>query len=399
VTNTLRLKRALKGLLALTILVIALPYAWSPIYEFPEPRHFSGSHLFNPYAALQGTWQRANFHAHGRAWLGITNGTQPDLDVVKRYRDLGYSVPGVSNYQWIAAHHGVPTIPIYEHGFNIIKQHQLAIGARQVEWFDFLVGQATSHEQYLIDRLAGKSALVALAHPATRDAYTEADLQRLTRYHLIEIVNGPFAVPAIWDAALSAGRPVWAIGNDDTHDLDDARRTAAAWTMIDAATPTLEHVVEALRAGRSYAVQRVGALGAAGVTTLDSLQVEDETTLAVSLRGAASNISFIGQNGVVRKVVKDVTEARYDMVEGDTYIRTVVESPQTILYLNPVVRYDGATGPAMPRATVDVAATWTYRGSIGLGCVLLATARVWRRRRTAPATARVARVEVLGSRL
>lgn len=385
-TNTNRLKRVFRGLAALTILVVALPYAWSPIYTFPEPTRFSGAQIWNPYASLQGTWQRANFHAHGRAWLGFTNGEQRNEDVVNRYRALGYSVPGVSNYQWIAAHHGVATIPIYEHGFNVIKQHQLAIGAREVEWFDFLVGQASSHEQYLIDRLAGKTALVALAHPATRDAYTEADLQRLTRYHLIEIVNGPFAVPAIWDAALSAGRPVWAIANDDTHDLGDARRTAAGWTMIDAASPTLDDIVDALRAGRSYAVQRTGAVGAADVTALDSLTVDDDETLSVVLRGAPSDISFIGQNGVVRKVVKNVTGAQYRMVDADTYVRVVVESPQTVLYLNPVIRYDGNAAPVMPRATVDVAATWTFRGGLLTGGLLLVAYRVLRRR-SSPARA------------
>src|SRR5205814_222004 len=116
----------LKSALLVLALVVALPYAWGPLYRFPKPSVFTGAHFLNPYSGLQGTWQRANLHAHGRAWSGLTNGQQPDEEVVRHYRQLGYSVAGISDYERIAALHGVPTIPLYEHGYNIGKHHQLA---------------------------------------------------------------------------------------------------------------------------------------------------------------------------------------------------------------------------------------------------------------------------------
>src|SRR5262249_15512465 len=152
-------KRALKVVLALAVVLFAGPYAWGPIYEFPEPVPFSGAALYNPYKSAHDRWQRANFHAHGRAWVGLTNGAQSDAEVAHRYRDMGYDVPGVSDYQRIAARHGISTLPLYEHGFNVIKQHQLAIGARDVEWFDFPLWQSRSHQQYVIDRVKRKTAL------------------------------------------------------------------------------------------------------------------------------------------------------------------------------------------------------------------------------------------------
>lgn len=367
------LGRVLKSAtLALALLAVA-PYIWGPIYRFPEPTSFSGYALWNPYTGLSGSWQRANLHAHGRAWGGLTNGEQSDEAVAQRYRDLGYDVPGVSDYQHIAAQHGVATMPLYEHGYNIGKHHQIAIGAHAVEWFDFPFWQALSHEQYVIDRVKRKAELVAIAHPATRDAYTADDLQRLTGYDLIEIVNGPFAVEDVWDAALSTGHPVWAIANDDTHDLTDARRTAAGWNMIHAPTSSTGDVVTALKSGRSYAVLRTGTIGAAHVTLVDQVNVEDDT-MTVSVSGAASDFKFIGQNGTVRKTVEDAMAASYTFAHGDTYVRTVITSPQTVLYLNPVVRYNGTRLPA-PVATVDVASTWIFRSSFGLGCLLLAYAR------------------------
>ena len=68
-----------------------------PIYRFPEPTRFSGPHFWNPYTRMAGSWQRTNLHAHGHSWVGLTNGQQSDEEVVQRYRDLGYTVPGVSD--------------------------------------------------------------------------------------------------------------------------------------------------------------------------------------------------------------------------------------------------------------------------------------------------------------
>jgi hypothetical protein len=373
-------------LLGATALFALAPYAWGPVYLFPEPRPFTGSHLLNPYAALGGVWQRANFHAHGRAWYGVTSGRQPDDEIARRYRELGYTVPGISDYQRIAAQHGVSTLPIYEHGYNIGKHHQLAIGAHAVEWFDFPLWQSTSHQQFVIDRVKRKADLVALAHPGTRGSYTAEELQQLTGYDLIEIVNGPFAADDVWDAALSTGHAVWAVADDDTHDLTDPRRTGVGWNMIDAASPSTGDIVAALKNGRSYAVLRTGALDSSHVTALAGVRVRDGQ-MTVTCAGAPSTFSFIGQNGAVRQTVKDATVATYTFTRADTYIRTVIESPQTVMYLNPVIRYDGVS-IATPVATIDAAGTWLLRGSSGLACALLTLALARRRRPVLQATPR-----------
>ncbi len=367
---------------AVAVLVVAaLPYVWGPVYRFPDPPPFSGPEIWNPYSSLNGRWQRANLHAHGIAWGGITSGEQPDQVVVNRYRDLGYDVAGVSDYQSIAAAHGVETPPLYEHGFNIGKNHQLVIGARSVDWFDFPLWQATRHQQYIIDRLKRTSDLVSLNHPTTRDAYDVNTLHALTGYDLIEVVNGPFTAEEAWDAALSSGHPVWALANDDTHDVEDPHRTAIGWNMIDAPSASTADIVEALRAGRSYAVLRTGALEASNITTLAGVDVSD-STVTVNLHGAPSSVAFIGQDGIIRKHVSDVASASYTLTEADTYVRAVVTSPQTVLYLNPVIRWNGSRLP-MPMASVDVAWTWIQRGSSGVIGVLLILVRVRFRHRSA----------------
>jgi hypothetical protein len=370
--------------LALALVVLVLPYAWAPRYRFPAPAPFSGRAWLNPYAGIGPTWQRANLHAHGRAWSGFTNGKQTNDEIVRRYRELGYDVPGISNYQRISPGGDPAAVPLYEHGYNIGKHHQLAIGARNVTWFDFPLWQSVSQQQFVIDRVKQSAELVALAHPNSRFAYTTEDLGKLTGYDLIEVVNGPFTAEESWDAVLSAGRPVWGVANDDTHDLTDPRRTAAAWNMIAAPTPNAGDVVAALKKGQAYSVSRTGALEAIGLTMLSSVEISGDT-LAVTCVGVPSTFTFIGQDGVNRKTVKSALSAQYTLTDADTYVRVVIEAPQTVLYLNPVIRYNGRE-LSVAAASVDAVTTWTKRGGVLVGCAAL-TWLAWRRRAPTPGTA------------
>jgi hypothetical protein len=101
----------------------------------------------------------------------------------------------------------------------------------------------------------------------------------------------------------------------------------------------------------------------------------------VSVGGAASTFSFIGQNGAVRRTVSNTSTASYTFRSDDTYVRTVITAPQTVLFLNPVVRYDG-TQLVAPIATVDFASTFLLRGTVGLGLILITFAYARQRRRT-----------------
>ena len=370
--------RVLKRALVALGILLGLPYACAPIYRFPQPAPFSGPRLFNPYDHATSLWQRANLHAHGRAWLGITSGRQSNDQVVERYKSLGYSVAGVSNYHQIAAHDGVTTIPAYEHGYNIGKHHQLAIGAHQVDFVDFPIWQSRSHLQFIINRVAATADLVAIVHPESRNAYDDEDLQALTGYQLIEVFNGKFPHDAAWDAALSSGRAVWGIGNDDNHDLEDRERLGVAWTMINAPTGGTADVVAALKMGRSYAVVRTNE--AATDTVFEHATLNDRT-LTVTASGAPSDFEFIGQDGVVRKTVSGELSASYEFSPNDTYIRTTIRAPRTTMYLNPVLRYNGSL--PQPEATVDRLKTWLLRGAFAAAviCGLLVY-----RRRTRPAT-------------
>jgi hypothetical protein len=120
-------------------------------------------------------------------------------------------------------------------------------------------------------------------------------------------------------------------------------------------------------------------------TTVASVGMTDGRLL-VTCEGAPSTFVFVGQNGDVRKTVKNVVTADYTFDSADTYIRTVIRSPQTTMYLNPVLRYDGVHVPT-PIAVVDAGGTWLLRATCLLaGAAMLVMVRK-RKRAPAPAAA------------
>jgi hypothetical protein len=367
-----------KSSLTTLTIVLALPYACAPAYRFEAPRAFVGSHFYNPYASASHTWRRANLHAHGESWLGLTSSQQTDVEVAEAYRAHRYSVAVISDYQKIATEPGTSTVPAYEHGYNFGKHHQLALGASRVSWFDFPVWQGVDQKQYVIDQVKKTAALVAIAHPSSLSgySYSDDDLRQLTGYQLIEVINGRFTAESLWDAALSAGHPVWAIGNDDTHDITDPNRFTIAWNTIDALSNASADILAALQAGRTYATLRIGDPSPAADLTLSSTDIHDGV-FSVEVAGPPARFSFIGQNGQVKKVVRDAGRASYTFINSDSYIRTVVETPARILYLNPVVRYDGAALP-WPSPTIDPWVTALQRVAVFAVCALLTLSLVRR---------------------
>ena len=146
----------------LVLAAAALPLlSWQLLtraYAFPEPAPFRGPSLYNPYRDADfspGGWKRANFHAHSRAWGGLTGGRRVSVeDLREGYGRLGYDVAQVSDYMSIRPGGEGPGewIPAYEHGYGATQAHQLCIGASRVDWFEFPLFQTTHHRQTVIDR-------------------------------------------------------------------------------------------------------------------------------------------------------------------------------------------------------------------------------------------------------
>jgi hypothetical protein len=110
-------------------------YFFCPVYSFAKAVPFNGDSIYNPYAAsIQSGWVKCNFHAHAHCWDGITYGHGTPIDIHHVYNNLHYGVHAVSNYQSIdtASQSSPGYIGCYEHGYNMLKSHQLVIGANKV---------------------------------------------------------------------------------------------------------------------------------------------------------------------------------------------------------------------------------------------------------------------------
>lgn len=381
--------RGLKYLLLLIVLIAALPYITCPIYNRPETSLFEGSSFYNPYSNLDTTkWLKANFHAHTRVWWGLTYGHRSDCgELIKKYNELDYDIIGVSDYQSI---NPKSSIPVYEHGVGISKNHQLSIGSKNVLYKEYLFYQSFHHKQNIISGLHDGNNIVSVNHPEMRNAYTAEDLKYLRGVDLLEVINHNYNnSQKLWDTALSNGNLMFLISDDDTHDITNPKDFGYAYTMVNSPSSKNEDIINALRKGNAVAVELEPQADMSPQRKLtQSLEIPklircevQNDSLLIGFDRICDTIKLIGQNGMrLEKMVrsKNVT---YKIKPEDTYIRAEVnQSDLSNLILNPVFRYDGGeihkTGPE-----INNIYTWLYRGGLILAAIVIIIFSLKRKKR------------------
>jgi hypothetical protein len=257
---------------------------------------------------------------------------------------LKYDIICLSNYE--KRTHYLPVncpqyIPAYEHGYNIEKVHQLVFGKDPIVYYDISLFQTLDNKQYIIDEEKRDSDIVVIAHPDVRNAYSKNDMEKLSGYDMLEVLNNKKIATRQWDEALSSGKAAWIVADDDCHDISKPGETGVSWTMVNANTKNCSDVMQALRSGRSY-----GVTGKDGENDhyLKYASVRD-TVVTIVVDKPAQEIKLIGQNGVVKKIQCDTDSISYDFQPGDTYLRAVIKFSSQELYLNPMIRYDGRHVP------------------------------------------------------
>lgn len=354
-------------------------YFIAPVYNFPEPKPFSGEKLYNPYQGMDSlNWKKVNFHFHVRAWGGLTSGRNNSVeDFWSTYKKLGYDVPCISDYQHINTFNKDSSfyIPAYEHGFGLRKKHQLLIGARKVLWLDYSLFQDLNHKQYILNRLHDQNELVAIAHPDWESGYSLDDMKYLSNYQLVEALDNNWRSVPQWDAALSSGHPVFIVGDDDAHNIHNPYQIGRCCTFINSPTLQSTDLLNALKRGAAFGADiymsenetfAQKAERAKLIPVLKNVTLRNDT-LWVKTSKKALRFTFIGQNGKIKKLVRFTELAWYKIQPEDTYIRTEIKffnhygGPGTVFYLNPVFRYNGVQPLNSLRAEVNDLKTWTLR--------------------------------------
>jgi hypothetical protein len=236
--------------------IVIFQYITCPIYRFPDPAPFTGRKIFNPYAGLDSNfWRKANFQVQSYAWGGLTDGRKNTNEVIDSvYRYLSYDIIATSDYQRINRW-GIEKesfIPVYEHGYGFFKNHQVLLGSKKVNWADFPVFQNIHHKQHILNLLRNNNELVYIAHPGLRGGYKPEDMKYLTGYDGLEVLNYVIVSEAHWDSALSAGKYVTIMGNDDSHDVRQPLEVGHRCTYIYSPSLHGDSIIAALKQGRAY---------------------------------------------------------------------------------------------------------------------------------------------------
>lgn len=352
-------ERVFSGLGIVLLLLVLYVYLSVPTYSFKEPKPFSGEYLYNPYQDMNpDQWKKYHFHCHSRRYFGLTNGRKSkEASIDSVYQTLGYDHYGISDYMGINMHGSEREdyIPAYEHGYGLIrKTHQICIGAESVYWPDFPFMQNLNMKQHMLNKLGERCRFVMPAHASFTKGYKVSDMILLSNYRLIEVVNPYGNAFEHWDKALSNGHRVYALGDDDTHNITNVHEVCRNLTMVN--TPDLdpEHVYEALDKGLCYAVEfdnwyyhplslEQKANDARSLDYLTQAQLIGDTLFISTSAETMREVKFIGQEGKVLKTEENVATAYYIIQAEDTYVRTRIDlNGRHFLYLNPVTRHPSA---------------------------------------------------------
>lgn len=356
-------------LLALVSFGVLL-YVRSTWYSFEEPQPFEGKAWFNPYKGVHDfSGLRANFHAHSECWSGLTNGKGSEEEVRTIYDNLGYDVYSLSNYHKIDTRSDFRS---YEHGWGIGKTHQLVVGANKVSWIDFPFIQNIHQKQSIIDFIKEENddALVILAHPSLRGAYSSDDIARLDGFHAMEAVNKLRKSLVLWDEVLSKGAYVPAVAGDDCHNIYKPRDYGRCMTVLLSRNNSPQAMKAAIRSGRALAVE-IGGNVEGDVSEksdaikqpipLEGIKVEGDL-LTLKLKQKEKEVILIGDHSdtLLRAVGEELVN--YQIPPSNTYVRAEILCENGArIYTNPIVRCDEAFPSDQSYAQAWPLKTYFYR--------------------------------------
>ena len=382
--------RLLAGLGIVLLLLVLFVYLSTPTYSFKEPRPFEGAYLYNPYQDMNpDQWKKYHFHCHSRKFFGLTNGRKSSETAIDSvYQKLGYDHYGISDYMSINPHGADREgyIPAYEHGYGLIrKTHQICIGAEKVYRLDFPFMQNLNMKQHTLNKLGERCRFVMPAHASFTQGYKVNDMVLLSNYRLLEVLNPYGNAFEHWDKALSNGHRVYALGDDDTHDITDINEVGRNLTMVNTPSMEADSVYDALERGLCYAVEfsnfflfgssmeRKAEL-AKTLPHLTRCELVGDTLFVATSANDIKEVRFIGQGGKVLKTCENVKEAYYVVLPEDAYVRTVINIDDLrLLYLNPVTRHPS---PMVEDRRLD-SVNWAQTGLYWLVYAVAVLAFVW----------------------
>lgn len=381
------LKITLKSIATLILIAVLAVFVTgvSLVYDYEEPKPFSGPDIYNPYKSIDSTncWKRANFHTHTRV-NGIFNECEYlPAETDEAYRKLGYDIVTFSNHNELTTHPYDSTLQVnvYEHGYNLFKYHKLVFGADKVDKFDHLIPLFGFQKQFQIDRLRKGSDFIQLNHPLRTWGFTKDQFTNLEGFRIMELDSGKSTENEYWDWSLSAGHYSFGLANDDLHYPDRSTRIARRSNFLCTPSATYEDLKRVLLEGCYYSMRTpdygngdwsVKYIANRNVPAVSAIGLQPEGTIYISLTEKADSIKVTGQDHTVLALSKDTTYADYTMTPKDTYARFTAYFPGgEVIYSNPFARYDASVADTPfrePSHTVNIPLSILYNFILLLLC-------------------------------
>lgn len=378
-----------KSLCALLLIafMLFLGTSVSPIYDFREPKPFTGKEIYNPYHNLDTThcWKRANFHVHTRV-KGILNECEywPE-EVYRRLEKLGYDIVTFSNHNEITTHpfDTALQVNVYEHGYNLLKFHKLVFGSSDVNHFDHSFPFLASQKQFQLDLLRRDADIIQINHPLRTIGLPASQFEKLEGYRLMELDSGRSTENLYWDSALSAGHYCFGLANDDLHYPDRTNRIAVRCNFVCTPTARYEDILQVLNEGGFYAM-RVPDYGNGNwdlkykknkeLPSISKIGLQD-STIFITLSVQADSIKFTGEHHKTLAVAHCSDSASYIMRHSDPYVRITAYFPQgEVIYSNPFARYDASENDSpFTNSTHSVNYPLTILFNLLLGVLFIST--------------------------
>ena len=341
--------------LLLIAVIIFIVTSTSPIYDFHDPKPFSGKDIFNPYRHLDTAhcWKRANFHVHTRV-EGLLNECKywPE-EVYRRLEKFGYDIVTFSNHNELTLHPFDPNLQVnvYEHGYNLFKFHKLVFGSRKVNHFDHLLPLLASQKQFQLDLLGGDADIIQINHPLRTNHFTDEQLSKLNGYQLMELDSGHSTENTYWDSALSAGHYSFGLANDDLHKPDRSNCIAVRCNFLAAPSARYADILRTLRSGAFYAM-RIPDYGKGDWALKYAMNKQlpfirniglQDSCIYIALSVPADSIKITGERHRTLALALQTDSAAYTMRASDPYARITAYFPSgEVIYSNPFARYDAS---------------------------------------------------------
>jgi hypothetical protein len=284
-------------------------------------------------------WVKGNTHAH----TSNSDGNETPRRVMRWYQDYGYHFLVITDHDMITATQALDSDP--NDDFILIPGEELTLR----------VGESRTHvcalnPARLATAEAGKSvvetlqneinaaraagAIPQINHPNWKWSFGAEELMKLRDVRLFELLNvnrdsnnvAAGARPGteeIWDRLLSAGKILYGVASDDTHDflgdfIPGRAHPGKGWVMVRVKELTAAAVCSSLENGDFYA--------STGIELAD-LQIDgNEYRLSIKPYGdTAYTTFFIGRDGRVLKREDGLT-AVYTIRGDEVYVRAKVFS-------------------------------------------------------------------------